>query len=355
MNNYFIDLNVISYKNNLYTDCSNLERIEYLFGRKKINLIVPNVVKVSEVNLANYKKIELNVLEVNQGFFKDLIKKRRIIRSSKDNFLLMTGNLFFLNSLLSFVISFKRFKLIYIGSISNSYYFSENTIILKTKYLFSLFLEFFSFLIATRIYSAGGGLPNTFFYYLFRKNTRRFNTKYFKNFDKNEPDYQEKFESNTVVFIGLVSSQKGMNENIRFIKKINSISENKYKLIIIGKKINNEYEKFLESENVEYKGYISDPNKIIDILNKSKFLILLSKHEGMARTPLEAMNNFLPVLTNGVGTLNYCNSENSIIDKNPESLALLAHKLSFEKYCEMSKSAFNTTKKFNGNESPIIR
>lgn len=351
MNNYFIDLNVFAHQNIFYTESSNIERINYLFGEININLIVPKIIEVSEIDHIFLKEINYNVIEAGNS----VSQKKKIVKESDSNFILLTANLFFITSLVSIIFAFKRFKLIYVGSISNSYFYSKYSLTNIIKYLLALITEFICFLFATKIYAAGGNLPNKLYRYFFKKKSIKFNTKYFKTYEYSDHNFKKRYDCNTIVFLGLVSSQKGMDENIRFINKINSISENKYKLIIIGKKINDDYEKFLCHKNISYRGYLKDPTEIKHILMNSKYLILQSKHEGMARAPLEAMYYSLPVLTNGVGTFNYCNSKNSIINMNPEDLAISAHKLSFAEYCQMSELALQTSKLFNGSESPIIR
>lgn len=350
MNNYFIDLNVFSHNNIFYTESSNIERINYLFGETSINLIVPQIFEVSEIDHVFLKEINFNVIEAG-----NIVSKKKIVKESTNNFILLTANLFFITSLVSIIFAFKRFNLIYVGSISNSYFYSKYSLKNIVKYLLALITEFICFLFAAEIYAAGGNLPNKLSNYFFKRKIIKFHTKYFKTYENIDHNFKKRYDSNTIVFLGLISSQKGMDENIRFINKINSISEKEYKLIVIGKKINDHYDMFLTHKNVIYKGYLSDPTEIRHILLNAKYLILQSKHEGMARAPLEAMYYSLPVITNGVGTFNYCNSKNSIINTCPENLAISAHHLSFEKYCQMSKLAFQTSKLFNGNESPIIR
>ena len=158
MNNYFLDLNVFLYKDVLYTTKSNLERIIYLFGELKINLIVPKIIKVSIIDTTIFGVIDYNVTVGNNSF----LKKINLLKDSNRNFILLTGNFYFITTLFSFIFSLKRFELIYIGSISNSYFYAERKFIHILKYFISLFLEFFSFLLASKIYSAGGNFPNKF-------------------------------------------------------------------------------------------------------------------------------------------------------------------------------------------------
>ena len=52
-------------------------------------------------------------------------EKKKIVKESTNNFILLTANFFFITSLVSIIFAFKRFKLIYVGSISNSYLYSR--------------------------------------------------------------------------------------------------------------------------------------------------------------------------------------------------------------------------------------
>lgn len=351
MYNYYIDLNVFCCENILYAEKSNLERISYLFGKTNINLIVPGITLIQNVDFRTMGEVNYNVIMSGQSMFDRVNTARR----SNEICILLTGNRFFLTSLISILLSFNKFKLVYIGSVSNSYLYARFSLLNIFKYVSALLTEFICFFLAVRIYAAGGKVSPRFYNYCFKKKIIPFNTKYFSSYEYIDHNFRDKFDSNVIVYIGSISNQKGMEENIRFLNKINSFSDKKYRLVIIGRRIDENYNLFLNHQYVDYKGYVSDLNEMRSILLKSKFLILLSKHEGMARAPLEAMYYSTPVITNGVGTLSYCNIQNSIINVNPERLAIAAHELTFDEYCQMSKSAFLTSKLFNGKESPIIR
>ena len=78
MNNYFIDLNVFAYQNIFYTESSNIERINYLFGEININLIVPKIIEVSEIDHIFLKEINYNVIEAGNSVSK---KKKKLLKS----------------------------------------------------------------------------------------------------------------------------------------------------------------------------------------------------------------------------------------------------------------------------------
>ena len=349
MKYYILDLPIKIHENDYFSDKKNIERIKYLFGQKDDLTIITNKVSTNSELINNvpfYCKILPKGNSKNVGLLKKLQKS--------ECYYLLSGD----KELIKFCLRLSlknKINTIYIGSLSNSYRYNKSYYF--PKYLIALIIEFLIFSRSKKIYAAGGNLPNSIFKIFFGRKVILFNTVYEKFPNQEKPDLSKMYQSKTLLFMGLIDKQKGLLEIIDFIEyyntKVNEI--NTLKIHLYGKAKDTTFLTYLESKKcVEYKGYVNISNSKL-FYSSYMFSILLSKHEGMARFPLEAMFYYLPPITNMIGTSSYCNSENSIIYKSKfkalENLSALSYR-AYEKICE---SAYNTALNFNGNERPIIR
>jgi len=103
--------------------------------------------------------------------------------------------------------------------------------------------------------------------------------------------------------IGIIRERKGLVEGIKFLNNINPFK--KYKLIIAGPIFNQKYwEKvkdllIISKIEYEYQSYV--PNKEMNkLLDKTTFLISMSKKEGLPNIILEGMSRGVPVICSNI-------------------------------------------------------
>ncbi len=102
---------------------------------------------------------------------------------------------------------------------------------------------------------------------------------------------------------GRLTKPKGFHILIKAVSALPEDTRKKVKVQILGDgPYRAELEKLAEenniSENVEFKGFVSDPQRII---SAGDLFVLLSFNEGLSNSLLEAMINGVPVLTTDAG------------------------------------------------------
>lgn len=132
-----------------------------------------------------------------------------------------------------------------------------------------------------------------------------------------------------IISIGsLEQMYKAPDVLLKSIKEINE-SQRRYRvsLVWIGAgKYQEEMKRLAKKLNVEsdvcFKGYISDKNEIISLLDQSDLFVLASRTEGLPRVVIEAMARGLPVIGTRVGGIPELISERLLVEKNsPNALA----------------------------------
>lgn len=133
-------------------------------------------------------------------------------------------------------------------------------------------------------------------------------------------------DDNTFLFVGRLEEVKNLKLLLKGFDKFNQLSNNKYKLKIIGDgKLK---EKVIDSANTEYLGKM-DSDSISKEMNRCKFFILPSKFEPWGVVVHEAASCGLPmVLSNNVGAASrfLINEKNGFLF-DPYSIDSLSHSL----------------------------
>lgn len=143
-------------------------------------------------------------------------------------------------------------------------------------------------------------------------------------------EYKQIQQSYSLISIGsLEQMYKAPDIVLQALRKINDM-QNKYvvKLTWIGagRYIDEMRELAIQLQVnglVNFKGYISDKQQIINSLDNSDLFVLASRTEGLPRVMIEAMARGLPVIGTRVGGIPELISKDFLVEKNdPEALAL---------------------------------
>ena len=115
-------------------------------------------------------------------------------------------------------------------------------------------------------------------------------------------DNETTSNSRTLLFLGRICKDKGIDELLEALDTINSEAAHRVKLIIGGifedEKYKYEFEK--RSDYIEYLGWVSGQKKE-EVLKKADILVLPSYYEGMPVCVLDAMAYGCPVIATEVG------------------------------------------------------
>ena len=116
--------------------------------------------------------------------------------------------------------------------------------------------------------------------------------------NENVPDInlEEKFgiKDEYVVYIGRIDESKGCKEMFEYFLEYKKIYNNNLKLILAGKSAM----KIPKNKDIIALGFVSEEEKV-NLIRKSKLLVLPSKFESLSLSTLEAMYLKVPVLLNG--------------------------------------------------------
>ena len=114
--------------------------------------------------------------------------------------------------------------------------------------------------------------------------------------------YETTSNSRTLLFLGRICKDKGIDELLEALDTINSEAAHRVKLIIGGifedEKYKYEFEK--RSDYIEYLGWVSGQKKE-EVLKRADILVLPSYYEGMPVCVLDAMAYGCPVIATEVG------------------------------------------------------
>lgn len=115
-------------------------------------------------------------------------------------------------------------------------------------------------------------------------------------------NYENKYDvtSKCIIFIGLISKNKGVNELLSAFDLINKKYYD-WELYLVGGKTRS-FNLNLINENVKYFGVL-EHDDVINLLKKSAFLVLPSYSEGMPNVILESLSCSVPVIATDVGNI----------------------------------------------------
>ena len=145
--------------------------------------------------------------------------------------------------------------------------------------------------------------------------------------------------------------KKRVTRGVQFL--INNNPFKKYKLLIAGPIYDNKYwsdvQSILKNNDIYYK-YLSNlpSSEISKLLDKSSFLISMSKKEGLPNIVLEALGSGIPVICSNISPHReiIANGRNGFILEKGKNNSFLNF-TSEKKYLELSKNAINSVKKFD--------
>lgn len=163
-------------------------------------------------------------------------------------------------------------------------------------------------------------------------------------------------ENKNVLFIGRVVKEKGIYDFAELV----SIAENNYNFTIVGDgpELNNIKKMLSTKNNVQFLGFISDKNKIADILSNNDFLIVPSRktngwEELFGLVIIEAMAAGLVVIaTDHVGPRGIIqNNIDGILlpecDNLSDCLYKVIDNIDYEQYNKISQNALLSVKKYS--------
>ena len=164
----------------------------------------------------------------------------------------------------------------------------------------------------------------------------------------------------TLLFMGRISKDKGIEDAVRAYKEIRSKNK-EVRLWIVGKEEKSGYLKELlssysiEPELVHYFGFVSEEKKN-ELLKRAWILMHPSKKEGWGLTVIEAASQGTPTVGYDVEGLrdSILNNKTGLLtDTNAESLAKGVLTLLNDKklYARLSKESINWSNKFDWKES----
>ncbi len=165
----------------------------------------------------------------------------------------------------------------------------------------------------------------------------------------------------TLIFLGALAKDKGIEEALRAFAKINSLTQG-FEFWVAGKG-EEKYTKFLKLKsqqlglkgNIKFWGYVSEYEKY-RLLAKSHLLINTSYREGWGLVVVEAASVGTPTVAYDVPGLrdSVINGKTGILsDKNPEILAFKTLELinNNDKYEMFRKNCLSWSKKFRWDNS----
>lgn len=171
-----------------------------------------------------------------------------------------------------------------------------------------------------------------------------------------------KSKQNTLIFLGALAKDKGIEEAIKVFTKINAKAKG-FKFWVVGKG-EEEYTKFLKSkankdlglkDNIHFWGFVEN-NKKYQLLAKAHILINPSAREGWSLVVMEAASVGTPTVGYDVPGLrdSVINGKTGILSTNdPESLVIKILDLinDHHKYEVFRRNCINWSKKFDWNKS----
>ncbi len=193
----------------------------------------------------------------------------------------------------------KKYKIPYIitehstdfidNKIKNSYFYNKS----KTKLIKKIFNN------ASKIISVSRALDKNIFKYFSLPNSKRIvipNTSLnIKNLNR-----KKKFD---FIFVGSLDKRKNPILLLHAFKELNY--HKKYSLLIVGDgPLNKECNNFIKMNNLQNKVKIfknCKRTKVLNLIDKSKVLILTSKHETFGVVLIEALSLGVPVITTNSG------------------------------------------------------
>lgn len=154
-----------------------------------------------------------------------------------------------------------------------------------------------------------------------------------------------------ILFLGRIDKEKGMDELIDAIKKLNDTALFKFHLDIVGNgNYLNEIKKKISSYGLEhlvtFHGSIKDSLKIREFYLESDVYILPTYHEGFPRTLYEAMIFGTPIITTFVGGISGLMKDHyNCLKIESHSVESIVNKLifTFENYSSIETFAKNGT------------
>lgn len=178
---------------------------------------------------------------------------------------------------------------------------------------------------------------------------------------ENPNPFPQKEETKTIMFLGAISKDKGINEVLATFEILNSLGD--YQFWIVGR-ANKEYTNYINSfvkknnlnEKFHYFGFVSQKEKF-KILAKAHVLINPSLVEGWGLVNIEANAMGTPVVAyNSPGLIDSIKNgvTGIIVDENkPEKLADAADRLmkNNKKYQNLMRGAIKWSKNFNWKKS----
>lgn len=317
---FFINVKVFNESNRFYTDKANWLRLKlYLEPFQNIQLVceksdkkdeswieIPSSVQCKlykKVNFFNNRKISIS-LDFFKLFFFSFSKSRKASFIG----LLVSGPPFFHVALFSSLLFKKKIFSIFIGSITNSYIYvngkqKHSKLFLRVKAKISNFLEELVLKKSETVLSAGNTLSK---FEIKAKNFIKFSTstllaKEIRGYFKNDFSQSEKI---LWIYTGVLNKEKGVDLLLMSLKKIRELDK-RHTAILIGREDTSfDINTFLNTnglnEYVTLTGQI--PHEIvIDYLKRADVFVFLSLHEGMPKSPLEAMAFGVPVVVTATG------------------------------------------------------
>jgi glycosyltransferase involved in cell wall biosynthesis len=134
----------------------------------------------------------------------------------------------------------------------------------------------------------------------------------------------ENLDFNRILFVGRVTKDKGIEELIKAVLKLNQSHPDKYQLNIVGP-ITESYKRYLlkkydfEKNKINFHGFIPFGQKLMSFYDKSDLYILPSYHEGFPHSIWEAAARRIPVFCTPVGGIPSLLNEASVTFINVKS------------------------------------
>ena len=230
---------------------------------------------VRSSNKKGNQKINLKNIKVASSIFKFIYFVFKTIKISKANYLLISITPY---TFLSFLILFIFRKKIYVYLFSRGH--EEYKYILGRSFIW---IYHFMYLIVT---SNSKVLVN---------HERLFDTKksYLINSSRLDDTWQKNFKDVLLdkvrfLYIGRMNPEKGIFQFIEMLKKIKF----KYELSIVGDSKNRD----ISNKNINYLGYVADPEKLINIYDNHNIMVLPSFTEASPYVVDESLARKRPVV-----------------------------------------------------------